>query len=304
MDLVFPSPLLPGRPVAAPEPAALRVVLFEAERLGRETLSAFLDGAVAGEEGRFRVVGAFGGVGPALEAAAALRPGLLVVEPRLPAKAAGGGPELVSRFARVVAPFGTRLLVCSAVETGGSVLGCLRAGAHGYVAKASGPEVLRRAMAAIAAGENFYDAGAQRLLTAVAAQGINGAACLHGFKQGPRAPASTDRARARRLALGRLGPEHQRGRRGPRPRIQDGGRLPHQPHGQAGGASPGRADPARRCRRAGVPMVRAPSLNREPKRGRNLREAGTGGRSGGQGRAARDYPLDVPGRENSPPGNP
>src|SRR5271165_6855406 len=114
--------------------------------------------AVLASEPDIEVVGEAMDALTTLETVTALAPDVLLLDLGLP-----GDGLTVLRTARQRSP-GARVLVLSMHQDGSHVRAALDAGATGYVVKGAGVEALVTAIRAVAAGEAFLDADAERAL--------------------------------------------------------------------------------------------------------------------------------------------
>jgi DNA-binding NarL/FixJ family response regulator len=109
--------------------------------------------AVFTESAPFDVVGEADGIEAALEAAARLRPDVILLDITLPD---GSGLEAVPRLLGLVPA--ARVLVLSVHDSPEYVVEAVRAGAHGYLRKDANPSTLRQAVTAVHDGGAFFGA--------------------------------------------------------------------------------------------------------------------------------------------------
>ncbi|ATE56434.1 DNA-binding response regulator [Actinosynnema pretiosum] len=124
----------------------LRVLVVDDHPMFRFGLAAVLASSP-----EITVVGEASGGGMGVELAAALRPDVVVMDLNMPDL---GGVEATRR---VVAEHpGARVLVLTMFDDDDSVFAAMRAGALGYLLKASQPQQIARAVRAVAEGEAIF----------------------------------------------------------------------------------------------------------------------------------------------------
>lgn len=99
------------------------------------------------------VVGEAADVDAAVELVAALRPEVVLLDVHLPGGAGGGGAEVLRRSAGLD---GVRFLALSVSDAAEDVVGVIRAGARGYITKASSGAEVSRAVLAVAGGDAVF----------------------------------------------------------------------------------------------------------------------------------------------------
>lgn len=144
-----------------PQPAPVRVVLADDQRLVRESLSTLL-GLVDGIE----LVGAASDGEEALELTAEHEPDVVLMDLRMPRL---DGIE-ATRILRERHP-GVRVIALTTYADDESVLGALRAGARGYLTKDASSEDIRAALLTVAAGDAALDPAIQHHVVAAVADG-------------------------------------------------------------------------------------------------------------------------------------
>ncbi|QFZ22268.1 response regulator [Saccharothrix syringae] len=136
-------------------PAALRALVVDDHPLFRYGLAATL-----GDAADLEVVGEASGGAMAVSMAAALRPDVVVMDLNMPDL---GGVEATRRI--VAHDPEARVLVLTMFDDDESVFAAMRAGALGYLLKASRPQQIVRAVRAVGEGEAIFSpAIAVRLL--------------------------------------------------------------------------------------------------------------------------------------------
>lgn len=159
---------------------AIRVVLVDDDPLTRVGLSTVL-----GADPRIQVVGEAADGGEAIEAAARLRPDLLLMDIRMP------GKDGITATAELrSAPDAPAVIVLTTYDTDDHILRALRVGANGFLLKDAAPQEILDAVRRVAAGELM-------LSPRVVARLVDRA--VHGADQERAA-----RARRARELLGRL----------------------------------------------------------------------------------------------------
>jgi two-component system, NarL family, response regulator DevR len=139
-----------------PDPAVVRVFLVDDHEVVRRGVAEVLE-----DDDGISVVGEAGSVAEALARVPAVRPGVVVVDMRLPD---GDGAELCARLGE--RDPGLRFLVLTSYSDDDAVADAVRAGAHGYVLKQVRGSALVSAVRTVAAGGTVYQtdvrAGAPR----------------------------------------------------------------------------------------------------------------------------------------------
>jgi len=114
----------------------------------------FRTGVRASLDGRVRVVGEADDVGSAIAQVRALTPPVVLLDVHLPGGNGGGGAEVITACADLLAT--TRFLALSVSDAAEDVVSVIRAGARGYVTKAiSGPD-LSDAVLRVAEGDAVF----------------------------------------------------------------------------------------------------------------------------------------------------
>jgi DNA-binding NarL/FixJ family response regulator len=139
----------------------VRVRIVDDHPVVRSGLVAWLGASPEAE-----VIGEVGSLGDALQQAQTTQPHGILLDATLPDS---DGPA-ACRELRLAAP-GSRILVLSSYGDPSTVLGCIRAGAAGYLLEDDSPEHLIRALRQVAAGQSVVDA----TLTGVVLKGVRGA---------------------------------------------------------------------------------------------------------------------------------
>jgi DNA-binding NarL/FixJ family response regulator len=100
------------------------------------------------------VVGEAGDVDAAVRSIAELRPEVVLLDVHLPGGAGGGGAEVVRRSAALLGE--VRFLALSVSDSAEDVVGVIRAGARGYITKATSGAEVAAAVATVAAGDAVF----------------------------------------------------------------------------------------------------------------------------------------------------
>ena len=124
-----------------------RVLLVDDHSIFRSGLRADLREAV-------EVVGEAADVDAAVRAIAELRPEVVLLDVHLPGGAGGGGAEVVRRSADLLGE--VRFLALSVSDSAEDVVGVIRAGARGYITKASSGQQVADAIRTVAAGDAVF----------------------------------------------------------------------------------------------------------------------------------------------------
>jgi len=116
--------------------------------------SIFRSGVRADLRDAFAIVGEAGDVDAAVRVVDEVRPDVVLLDVHLPGGAGGGGAEVVRRSAALLGE--VRFLALSVSDSAEDVVGVIRAGARGYITKASsGPDVAA-AIHTVAAGDAVF----------------------------------------------------------------------------------------------------------------------------------------------------
>lgn len=124
-----------------------RVLIVDDHSIFRTGLRADLGDAV-------EVVGEAGDVDAAVRAVEELRPEVVLLDVHLPGGAGGGGAEVVRRSAALLGE--VRFLALSVSDSAEDVVGVIRAGARGYITKASSGAEVADAVRTVAAGDAVF----------------------------------------------------------------------------------------------------------------------------------------------------
>jgi DNA-binding NarL/FixJ family response regulator len=116
--------------------------------------SIFRSGVRAGLDPTVDVVGEAGDVDSAVRAIEELRPEVVLIDVHLPGGAGGGGAEVVRRSAALLGE--VRFLALSVSDSAEDVVGVIRAGARGYITKASSSDEVAAAVGTVAAGDAVF----------------------------------------------------------------------------------------------------------------------------------------------------
>ena len=122
------------------------VIIVDDHSIFRSGLRADLDGSI-------EVVGEAASVDEAVALIAELRPDVVLLDVHLPGGEGGGGAEVLRRSAGLE---GVRFLALSVSDSAEDVVGVIRAGARGYITKASSGAEVSRAAAAVAGGDAVF----------------------------------------------------------------------------------------------------------------------------------------------------
>jgi DNA-binding NarL/FixJ family response regulator len=136
--------------VTAAEP--VRVLVVDDDALMRAGLSAVL-----ASDDRIAVCGEAGDAAGAVAQAAALRPGVVLMDVRMP----GRDGIAATREVLAAAPE-TRVLILTTFEQDDYIFGALEAGASGFLLKRARPEELIAAVHAVAAGDSLLSPSVTR----------------------------------------------------------------------------------------------------------------------------------------------
>ncbi|MCX7520736.1 response regulator transcription factor [Microbacterium sp. STN6] len=125
----------------------IRVVIVDDHSIFRSGLRNDLDSTL-------EVVGEAANVDAAADAIASLKPDVVLLDVHLPGGSGGGGAEVIRR-SQAASP-ATRYLALSVSDSAEDVVGVIRAGARGYITKASSGSEVSRAVAAVADGDAVF----------------------------------------------------------------------------------------------------------------------------------------------------
>lgn len=123
------------------------VIIVDDHSIFRSGLRADLDGSVD-------VLGEAATVDEAVSLIAELRPDVVLLDVHLPGGAGGGGAEVIRRSAELLDS--VRFLALSVSDAAEDVVGVIRAGARGYITKASSGAEVSAAAAAVAGGDAVF----------------------------------------------------------------------------------------------------------------------------------------------------
>lgn len=123
------------------------VIIVDDHSIFRSGLRSDLDDAV-------EVLGEAATVDEAVELIARLRPDVVLLDVHLPGGDGGGGAEVVRRSAPLLDT--VRFLALSVSDSAEDVVGVIRAGARGYITKASSGAEVSRAAVAVAGGDAVF----------------------------------------------------------------------------------------------------------------------------------------------------
>jgi len=123
------------------------VIIVDDHSIFRSGLRADLDEAV-------EVLGEAASVDEAVALIAELRPDVVLLDVHLPGGEGGGGAEVLRRSAGLLDS--VRFLALSVSDSAEDVVGVIRAGARGYITKASSGAEVSRAAVAVAGGDAVF----------------------------------------------------------------------------------------------------------------------------------------------------
>ena len=123
------------------------VIIVDDHSIFRSGLRADLDDTV-------EVLGEAATVDEAVELIARLRPQVVLLDVHLPGGAGGGGAEVLARSSGLLDA--VRFLALSVSDSAEDVVGVIRAGARGYITKASSGAEVSRAATAVAGGDAVF----------------------------------------------------------------------------------------------------------------------------------------------------
>lgn len=123
------------------------VVIVDDHSIFRSGLRADLDPVL-------EVLGEAGGVDEAVTLIAQLQPAVVLLDVHLPGGAGGGGAEVIRRSSELLGQ--VRFLALSVSDSAEDVVGVIRAGARGYITKASSGAEVSRAVIAVAGGDAVF----------------------------------------------------------------------------------------------------------------------------------------------------
>ena len=123
------------------------VIIVDDHSIFRSGLRADLDSSV-------EVLGEAATVDEAVALIAELRPDVVLLDVHLPGGAGGGGAEVLRRSAGLLDS--VRFLALSVSDSAEDVVGVIRAGARGYITKASSGAEVSRAAVAVAGGDAVF----------------------------------------------------------------------------------------------------------------------------------------------------
>jgi len=116
--------------------------------------SIFRSGLRASLDDSIQVLGEAADVDSAVEQVASLAPEVVLLDVHLPGGAGGGGAEVIKRSSEFLET--TRFLALSVSDSAEDVVGVIRAGARGYITKASSGSEVSRAVASVAGGDAVF----------------------------------------------------------------------------------------------------------------------------------------------------
>lgn len=116
--------------------------------------SIFRSGVRADLRDAFEIVGEAGDVDAAVRSVDEMRPEVVLLDVHLPGGAGGGGAEVVRRSAALLGE--VRFLALSVSDSAEDVVGVIRAGARGYITKASSGQDVAAAIHTVAAGDAVF----------------------------------------------------------------------------------------------------------------------------------------------------
>src|SRR5690554_4857200 len=123
------------------------VLIVDDHSIFRSGLRASLDASVT-------VLGEAADVDAAVQQVAELRPEVVLLDVHLPGGSGGGGAEVIKRSSDHLET--TRFLALSVSDSAEDVVGVIRAGARGYITKASSGSEVSRAVASVAGGDAVF----------------------------------------------------------------------------------------------------------------------------------------------------
>ena len=123
------------------------VIIVDDHSIFRSGLRADLDDTI-------EVLGEASTVDEAVSLIADLRPEVVLLDVHLPGGAGGGGAEVLRRSSAVLES--VRFLALSVSDSAEDVVGVIRAGARGYITKASSGAEVSRAAVAVASGDAVF----------------------------------------------------------------------------------------------------------------------------------------------------
>ncbi len=123
------------------------VIIVDDHSIFRSGLRADLDAGI-------EVLGEAAGVDDAVALIATLRPEVVLLDVHLPGGEGGGGAEVIRRSSGLLDT--VRFLALSVSDSAEDVVGVIRAGARGYITKASSGVDVSRAAVAVAGGDAVF----------------------------------------------------------------------------------------------------------------------------------------------------
>ncbi|MCU1409769.1 MAG: DNA-binding response regulator [Rhodoglobus sp.] len=123
------------------------VIIVDDHSIFRSGLRADLDGSI-------EVLGEAASVDEAVALIASLKPDVVLLDVHLPGGAGGGGAEVLQRSSGLLDS--VRFLALSVSDSAEDVVGVIRAGARGYITKASSGAEVSRAAVAVAGGDAVF----------------------------------------------------------------------------------------------------------------------------------------------------